>query len=102
MSPKKRERVKVDLEPSVVEEISRGEENKRPRYPSEEGRVNATWLLNPDLVERIRVLSRELRVSQYKLVETLLSYSLNQYESGKLPLRVEPIIERFTVELGEK
>lgn len=92
-------RADVQLERSVVEEISKDEKEKGgPRYPCEERRKYATWLLDPELVGKIQNLSRELNVAQYRLVEKLLEFGLSQYENGELLLRVKPVIERYTLE----
>lgn len=78
----------ADLDPTVRKLIQEKEKpRQRRRYPSEEGRVKATWDLPPELLQRIRALAGYLGVAQYQLVEKLLRDGLDRYEAGDLELK---------------
>lgn len=49
-----------------------------------------TYLLLPDMIERIAILAEEERVGINELVRFLLSHSLDQIENGRLEIPTAP------------
>lgn len=83
-----RRKALTDLDPTVRKLIQEKEKpRQRARYPSEAGRVKATWDLPPELLERVRTVAGDLGVSQYQLVEKLLREGLDRYKAGDLELK---------------
>ena len=87
-----------EIDPTVAKLLEKGKGRKRSRFPSEEKRNKATWDLSPELIQRIRDVSRELGVPQYALVEKLLTHGLDQYEDGELDLQRTPHVISYTLQ----
>lgn len=101
MSPKKRERVKVDLEPSVVEEISRGERqaNKRRGRPAD---PKAAWKqtnirMDPTVKYRLKARARALGVPAEELVHVALAHYLDHLDGDEVPLEPKTVATRRTL-----
>lgn len=83
----------ADLDPTVRKLIQKKEKpRQRARYPSEAGRVKATWDLPPELLGRVKAVAGDLGVAQYQLVEKLLREGLDRYEAGDLELRPKLVV----------
>ena len=87
-----------DIDPTVAKLLEKRQRRQRQRFPSEEKRNKATWDLTPELIERIRDVSKELGVPQYALVEKLLTHSLDRYEDGELDLQRTPRVVSYTLQ----
>jgi hypothetical protein len=75
-----------------------GVEADAPTTPRESARagqyLRKTYLLSPELVERIRSMAETEMVGQSELVRYLLNYSLSQIESGEHSLPTRPVQQR--------
>ena len=59
------------------------------------GRYNRkTYLITPELEDRIKALADHERVGQNELVRYLLTYSLDKIEGGEHSLPTEPVQQR--------
>lgn len=57
-----------------------------------------TYLLTPDLIERINALAAARQVNVSELVRYLLAYALDAVDAGALPIVTRPI--RWTIDRG--
>ena len=80
------------IRPSVPQEVE--EETATQRRPAKRANRNKakrkTYLLTPDLIERIEILAEEEHVGINELVRFLLSSSLDRIESGNLQIPTTP------------
>lgn len=89
----------ADLDPTVRDLVSRRQrQRKKPRYPSEEERVKATWDVQPTTLARMRAAAAELGVAQYSLVEKLINEGLDRWEMGEIELRRVAVVTSWRVE----
>ena len=56
--------------------------------------IRKTYLITPGLIDRIKGLADQERVGQNELVRYLLSFALEQVESGRHPLPAQPVQQR--------
>ena len=86
------------LRPGQTPQPYRRKRRKKPRYASEERRVKGTWDLQPETLERIRVLAEKLEVAQYALVEKMISDWLDLYEAGEVELKKVAVVTTWGIE----
>lgn len=56
--------------------------------------IRKTYLITPDLIDRIKGLADRERVGQNELVRYLLAFALEQVESGRHTLPAQPVQQR--------
>jgi len=78
--------------------IERKKPRKRPRFPSEDKRVKATWDVSAELRDRIKAKAEELGVNQYKLVEKILSDGLDRIDAGEWEIKKVPVSVKYDLE----
>jgi hypothetical protein len=63
-----------------------------PQEPEKISKANyqrKTYLIAPEMVDRVKATAEQYRVGQNELVRFLLGYSLDQLDQGKLELPLE-------------
>ena len=56
--------------------------------------IRKTYLITPELIDRIKGLADQERVGQNELVRYLLAFALEQVESGRHTLPAQPVQQR--------
>ena len=56
--------------------------------------IRKTYLITPELIDRIKGLADRERVGQNELVRYLLAFALDQVESGRHILPAQPVQQR--------
>lgn len=74
---------------------------KRHRYPTEDRRSKITVDLDPDTIAQLREIAQREGVgkSVSKVVQALLDYALEAYESGDLEFELRPAATRYRLEV---
>jgi len=93
--------LKRDTSPPKQQEEEQEQESsrKRPRYPSEDRRVQTkiTVDLRPETVVTLRQIIDSQGIGVSKTVQALLDYALAAYESGHLRFQSQPEVVRLEV-----
>lgn len=90
-------RTKINLDPSVAAQIASAP--GRPSKPSATpDRPKATYDLTPATIQTIRDIAAELEVPVYAVVQKMLDHALEEYKTGRLELRRQPVTTQWRLE----